>query len=234
MEPLNFKPRDFVHLHLHSDYSLLQSTIQLKPLGKRLKELEMRAVALTDYANLYGAVAFYNTMKPGGVRPIVGYEAFVASGSRFDKAASLRAGERPYYYLILLAKNFEGYQNLVYLASKAFTEGLHYKPRIDMELLAERSADLIALSGWTHGSIGHFLEQGNNEAARASAKAFADIFGADNFYLEIQNHGHQSDKDLIKKTVGLSRTTGLQLVATNDCHYLIQDDARARDLLVCI
>ena len=145
MEPLNFKPRDFVHLHLHSDYSLLQSTIQLKPLAKKLEELEMRACALTDYANLYGAVSFYNVMKSNGIRPIVGYEAFVASGSRFDRAASVRAGERPYYHLILLAKNFDGYQNLVYLASKAFTEGLHYKPRIDMEILAERSADLIAL-----------------------------------------------------------------------------------------
>src|SRR4030095_11089792 len=111
MEPLNFKPRDFVHLHLHSDYSLLQSTIQLKPLAKRLEELEMRAVALTDYANLYGAVSFYNTMKSGGVRPIVGCEACVTSGSRFEKAASLRSGERPYYHLLLLARNFQGYEN---------------------------------------------------------------------------------------------------------------------------
>jgi len=170
MEPLNFKPRDFVHLHLHSDYSLLQSTIQLKPLAKKLEELEMRACALTDYANLYGAVSFYNVMKSGGIRPIVGYEAFVTSGSRFDRAASVRAGERPYYHLVLLARNFDGYQNLVYLASKAFTEGFHYKARIDMEILAERSSDLIALSGWDHGSIGHFLQQGKEDAARDHAR----------------------------------------------------------------
>src|SRR5215831_12758542 len=193
MEPLNFKPRDFVHLHLHSDYSLLQSTIQLKPLAKRLEQLELRACALTDYANLYGVVSFYNVMKSSGIRPIIGYEAFVVSGSRFEKAASLRSGERPYYHLVLLAKNFDGYQNLVYLASKSFTEGFHYKPRVDIELLAEKRSHLIALSGWDHGAVGHFLQQGNDEAARVSAKTLIDVFGQENFYLEVQDHGHQRD-----------------------------------------
>ena len=151
--------RDFVHLHLHSDYSLLQSTIQLKPLAARLGELEMQACALTDYANLYGAISFYNTLKSTGARPIIGYEAMVASGSRFERATSLRSGELPYYHLVLLAKNFEGYQNLVHLSSKAFTEGFHYKPRIDLEILAEKSSGLIALSGWRNGSVGHFCTE---------------------------------------------------------------------------
>ncbi|HVF29533.1 MAG TPA: PHP domain-containing protein, partial [Pyrinomonadaceae bacterium] len=131
MDKLTFKSRDFVHLHLHSDYSLLQSTIKLKPLAAKLNELEMQACALTDYGNMYGAVSFYKTMKEAKVRPIIGYEAFIAPGSRFDRDSAVRAGERPYYNLVLLARNDEGYQNLVYLASKAFTEGLHHKPRLD-------------------------------------------------------------------------------------------------------
>jgi DNA polymerase-3 subunit alpha len=234
MEPLNFKPRDFVHLHLHSDYSLLQSTIQLKPLANRLSELEMPACALTDYANLYGAISFYTAMKSYGVRPIIGYEAFVAPGSRFDKGAAIRSGERPYYHLVLLAKNFEGYQNLVHLSSKAFTEGFHYKPRIDLEILAEKSSGLIALSGWANGSAGHFLTQGDDETAFKNASELRDTFGVDNFYLEIQNHGTTQDKELLKKTAELSKKTSIPVVATNDAHYLTSDDARARDILVCI
>src|SRR5687767_9099437 len=119
MNQLNFKSRDFVHLHLHSDYSLLQSTIKLKPLANRLTELGMQACALTDYGNMYGAVSFYKSMKEAGIRPIIGYHAFVASGSRFDRGSAVRAGERPYYDLVLLAKNDEGYKNLVHLSSKA-------------------------------------------------------------------------------------------------------------------
>ncbi|MEP6850952.1 MAG: DNA polymerase III subunit alpha [Acidobacteriota bacterium] len=234
MEPLNFKPRDFVHLHLHSDYSLLQSTIQLKPLANRLGELEMKACAITDYANLYGAVSFYSTMRAAGVRPIIGYEAFAASGSRLEKGTSVRSGERPYYNLVLLAKNFEGYQNLVHLSSKAFTEGFHYKPRIDLDLLAEKSSGLIALSGWADGSIGHFLTNGDETRAAQSLSAMREIFGEDNFYVEIQNHGSRSDSELLKQTVALAKANQVSLVATNDAHYLTSEDARARDILICI
>src|SRR5690348_10505988 len=135
---LTFKQNDFVHLHLHTDYSLLQSAIQLKPLTRKLAEHDMQACAITDFGNMYGAVSFYNTLNYSGFRPIIGYEAFVACGSRFDRSLSIPAGELPYYNLVLLAEDYVGYKNLVYLASKAFTDGFHHRPRIDLELLGER------------------------------------------------------------------------------------------------
>ena len=131
------KDKDFVHLHLHSDYSLLQSTVQLKPLAKRLAELEMSACALTDLGNMYGAVSYFNAMKYAGIKPIIGYDAHLTLGSRFEQSSSLAAGERAYYGLVLLATDIEGYMNLAWLASKAFTEGFYHRPRIDMEILAE-------------------------------------------------------------------------------------------------
>jgi DNA polymerase III subunit alpha len=231
---LNFKPRDFVHLHTHSDYSLLESTIQLKPLAKRLNELEMKACAITDYGNMFGAISFYNSMKAAGVHPIFGYEAYLTFGSRFEKGASLKAGERPFYHLVLLAKNLEGYQNLVYMASKAYTEGLHYKPRIDLELLAEKSAGLIALCANGKGAVGHFLKENNEEKALEKARLFKEIFGAGNFYLEIQDHGLEEERELNRKIVALSKRAEVGLVATNDAHYLNEDDARAHEILLCI
>jgi len=234
MDSPNFTTKDFVHLHLHSDYSLLQSTIQLKPLAKRLNELEMRACAITDYGNMYGAVSFYNTMKSAGVRPIIGYEAFVAAGSRFDKSSSVQAGEKPYYNLVLLARDFEGYQNLVHLASKAFTEGLHHKPRIDIDLLSEFSNGLIGLSGGSNGLIGHFLRQGDDEKAFANAKKLEDIFGDGNFFLEIEDHDTEDCLKNVRSIGELSKKSDIPLVATNDTHYLSEDDARAHEVLLCI
>src|SRR5215203_2975083 len=176
MDKLNFKSRDFVHLHLHTDYSLLQSTIKLKPLAGKLTELGMQACAMTDYGNMFGAVSFYKTMKEAKVRPIIGYEAFVTAGSRFDRELAVRAGERPYYNLVLLARDHEGYQNLVYLSSKAFTEGLLHKPRLDKEILSERSSGLIALSGGANGAVAHFLRQGDESRAREAAEQYKSIF----------------------------------------------------------
>src|SRR5687768_12197186 len=207
MEKLNFKPRDFVHLHLHSDYSLLQSTIKLKPLAARLAEMEAKACALTDYGNMYAAVSFYKSMKEAGVRPIVGYDAYVASGSRFDRDSVMRAGERPYHNLVLLAKDLEGYHNLVYLASKAFTEGLHHKPRIDDELLAERTSGLIALSGGSNGAICHYLRQGDIARATEIAERYRSIFG-ENFYLELTDHGTDECSSNVRSTIDLSRKLG--------------------------
>src|SRR6187200_581546 len=204
MDQLNFKSRDFVHLHLHSDYSLLQSTIKLKPLAGRLTELGMKACALTDYGNMYGAVSFYKTMKEAKVRPIVGYEAYVTSGSRLDRDSAVRAGERPYYNLVLLAKNLAGYQNLVYLSSKAFTEGLHYKPRLDKEILAEHSEGLIALSGGTPGALSHFLRQGDPEAAERFAHIYKEIFGKD-FYIEIGDYGTDESTALVRQLAELGK-----------------------------
>lgn len=234
MENLEFKTKDFVHLHLHSDYSLLQSAIQLKPLAKRLGELEMKACAITDYGNMYGAISFYNNMKANGIHPIIGYEAILTFGSRFDKNANLKAGERPYYHLVLLAKDFEGYQNLAYLASKAFTEGFHHKPRIDLDLLAEKSRGLIGLSSGFDGAVCHFLKQDNIEKAAENLSVFRDIFGKENFFIEIQDHELEEEKKIRRKIVELAAQTQIPLVATNDAHYLNEDDARAHEILMCI
>ena len=233
-EPKNAKTQDFVHLHLHTDYSLLQSTIQLKPLAARLNELDMKACAVSDYGNMYAAVSFFNAMSSNGIKPIIGYEAFLKFDSRFDRSTAVAAGEKAYYNLILLARDLEGYKNLVYLASKAFTEGFYYKPRIDIELLAERSAGLIGLSGGMNGSIGHFLANGNEEKALANAKMLEDVLGKDKFFLEIQDHTEEIGKRLITDTSELSKRSGIPLVATNDVHYLNKEDARAHQLLICI
>ncbi len=229
-----FGANDFVHLHLHSDYSLLQSTIQLKPLASRLIELDQKACAITDYGNMYGTVSFFNAMASEGITPIIGYEAYLKFGSRFDRSTAVEAGEKGYYNLILLARDLEGYQNLVHLASKAFTEGFYYKPRIDIELLSEKSAGLIGLSAGIDGAVGHFLASGNEEKALTNAKMLEDIFGAGNFFLEIQDQTGDQGKKLIKDTAELSKSSGIPLVATNDVHYLNKDDARAHQLLIAI
>src|SRR5688572_19925866 len=233
MDSLEFREKDFVHLHLHSDYSLLQSAIQLKPLAKRLGELGMRACAVTDYGNMFGAVSFYNAMKGAGVRPIVGYEAFLATGSRHSRDAA-HGSEKPFYNLVLLAKNYKGYQNLVQLSSKAFTEGNHVKPRIDRELLAEFSEGLIALSGGFTGGVMHHLRYGDETSAANFAGEMSDILGSGNFYLEIQNHRDEDELKVLPMLVELSRKLSLPLVATNDAHYLTAADARAHEILLCI
>jgi DNA polymerase-3 subunit alpha len=230
--PVSFGARDFVHLHVHTDYSLLQSTVQLKPLAKRLVELEQQACAITDYGNMYGAVSFFNKMAAESVRPIIGYEAFLKFGDRRDKSTVVEAGERGYYDLVLLATNLKGYQSLTQLSSRAFTEGLHYKPRIDLELLAEYNEGLIALSGGAAGPVGHFLANGDESRALAKLARMADIFGKERFYLEI--HDVEGGEQLVKDTASLAKKSGLGLVATNDVHYLNQDDARAQQLLICI
>ncbi|HEY2865856.1 MAG TPA: PHP domain-containing protein, partial [Pyrinomonadaceae bacterium] len=216
---LTFKSRDFVHLHLHTDYSLLQSAIQLKPLARKLAEHDMQACAITDYGNMYGAVSFYNTLKYAGFRPILGYEAFIACGSRLEHSPNFPAGELPFYHLVLLAENFEGYKNLVHLASKAFTEGLYHRPRIDLELLAANSKGLIGLSAGSRGAISHFIKNGNVERAISEAGRFEDIFGKGRFYLEVQDHKSE-DTELVAKIADLAGRCDLPLVAANDCHYL--------------
>ncbi len=229
-----FGAKDFVHLHLHSDYSLLQSTVQLKPLAKRLKELGMKACAITDYGNMYGAVSFFNTMASNGILPIVGLEAHIQFGSRFDRTSAVGAGELGYYNLILLAKDMTGYHNLVHLSSKAFTEGLHFKPRMDIDLLSQHSEGLIGLSGGIHGPVAHFLLAGNVEKALANAMNFRDIFGAENFFLEIQDHADEHSAKLTSEINSLSRTSGIPLAATNNVHYLNKEDARAQKVLIAI
>ncbi|CAN5545432.1 DNA polymerase III subunit alpha [soil metagenome] len=229
-----FGERDFVHLHLHTDYSLLQSTIQLKPLAKRLGELGQKSCAITDYGNMYGAVSFFNVMCEAGITPIIGTETYLKFGSRFDRSTAVEAGEKGYYNLILLARDIEGYHNLAHLSSMAFTEGMFHKPRIDMEILAEHSRGLIGLSSGLDGPVGHFLANGNVVKAMANAKSLEDIFGAGNFFLEIQDQIDERGKALTTNTVNLSKQSGMPLVATNDVHYLNQDDARAHQVLIAI
>lgn len=229
--PTKAEAKDFVHLHLHTDYSLLKSTVQLKALSSKLAEFEMSACAITDLGNMYGAVSFFNTMSYAGIKPIVGYEAFVANGSRFDRSATVAAGERGFYNLVLLATDLDGYNNLSYLASMAFKEGFHHRPRIDLELLAERSAGLIALSGADNGAIAHYLRSGEAKKAENYAVDLSKIFGADRFFLEILDRPHP---DLNAQIAELGKKLSLPLVATNSVFYLEAEDARAREALLAI
>jgi len=226
--------KPFVHLHLHTDYSLLDGAIQIKPLSERLERLGMNACAMTDHGNMYGAVQFYLTMKAKGIKPIIGCETYLAIGSRKDRAGSAVSGEKRNHHLILLAKNYEGYRNLSRLTSKAFTEGFYYKPRIDKELLAQHSEGLIALSSCMSGVPSALLAQDRFDDAAAQALEFQDILGKGNYFLEIQEHGLEPQARIRKPLVELSKKTGIPLVATNDAHYLMPDDFRAHDVLLCI
>jgi DNA polymerase-3 subunit alpha len=225
--------KDFVHLHLHTDYSLLDGAIQIKPLAKRAEKLNMKACAMTDHGNMYGAISFYQTMKEHGIKPIIGCETYLAAGSRKDRTGRA-PGEKLNYHLILLAKDLEGYHNLVRLTSKAFTEGFYYKPRIDKELLAEHSKGLVALSACMSGVPSAMLARDCFDDAAAAALEFQEIMGAGNYFLEIQEHGLEPQARIRKPLVELSKRTGIPLVATNDAHYLMPEDARAHDVLLCI
>jgi DNA polymerase-3 subunit alpha len=224
---------DFVHLHLHTDYSLLDGAIQIKPLAERVRELGMKACAMTDHGNMYGAVSFYKEMKAADIKPIIGCEVYLAPTSRFEKA-DVRKGAKPYNHMILLAKNREGYHNLVRLTSKAFKEGFYRKPRIDRELLSKFGAGLIGLSACLSGVPQAHLKEGNFEAAERSAHEFRDILGDGNYYLEIQDHKLEDQQKINGSLLELSRRTGIPLVATNDAHYLTRDDYEAHDVMLCI
>ncbi len=225
--------QNFVHLHLHTDYSLLDGAIQIKPLAKRTEELRMRACAMTDHGNMFGAISFYNAMKGVGVKPIIGCETYITRGSRTDRSAGA-PGEKANFHLILLAKDLEGYRNLVRLTSKAYTEGFYYKPRIDKELLAEHSKGLIALSACMSGVPSAMLAREKCDEAAAAALEFQEILGKGNYFLEIQEHGLEAQGRIRKPLVELSKRIGVPLVATNDAHYLRPDDAKAHDILLCI
>src|SRR5215831_16787977 len=226
--------KGFVHLHLHTDYSLLDGAIQIKPLAERTEKLGMQACAMTDHGNMYGAISFYNTMKAKGIKPIIGCETYIAATSRQDRTARNIGGEKANFHLILLAKDYEGYRNLSRLTSKAFTEGFYYKPRIDKELLAQHSKGLIALSSCMSGVPSALLAQDRFDEAATQALQFEEIMGKGNYFLEIQEHGLEPQARIRKPLVELSKRTGIPLVATNDAHYLMPDDARAHDVLLCI
>src|SRR5256886_4360597 len=222
--------KDFVHLHLHTDYSLLDGAIQIKPLADRTEQLGMRACAVTDHGNMYGAISFYNTMKARGIKPIIGCETYLAANGRADRSARNIGGEKANFHLILLAQNYEGYRNLSRLTSKAFTEGFYYKPRIDKELLAQHSKGLIALSSCMSGVPSALLAQDRFDDAAAAASEFEEILGKGNYFLEIQEHGLEPQARIRKPLVELSKRTGIPLIATNDtAHRSLQTHGDSAD-----
>lgn len=227
--------KEFVHLHLHTDHSLLDGAIKVGPLAKRAAELKMPAVAITDHGNLYGALSFYHKMRAEGVKPIIGIEAYIARGSRHDRGANdLQPGEKATNHIVLMAKNLAGYHNLVKLSSHAYIEGFWRKPRIDRELLAEHSEGIIGLSACISGVPPALLLRDKFDEAARAAIEFQDILGKGNYYLEVQEHGLDAQKRIRKPLVELSKKTGIPLVATNDSHYLMDTDVKAHDVLLCI
>ena len=221
----------FTHLHVHSEYSLLDGACRMPELVARAKELGQDSLALTDHGVMYGAVAFYKACRAAGVKPILGVEAYIAAGSRLDKAGPL-ANER--HHLVLLCENNEGYANLMKLVSLSFTEGFYRKPRMDREILRKYSKGLIALSGCLAGDIPSALMDGNYEKAKACALEYLDIFGEGNFFIEVQDHSMPEEAQIRAQLIRLSRETGIPMVCTNDTHYLRQEDARTQKILLCI
>ena len=221
---------DFVHLHLHSEYSLLDGACRIFDIPKRAAECGHSAVALTDHGVMYGAVAFFDACKKYGIKAIIGCEVYVSSTNRFDKSQS--AGKP--HHLVLLCKNEIGYKNLIHLVSKAYTEGFYSRPRVDKAILREHSEGLIALSACLAGEIPSRLSAGDYEGARSAALELSDIFGEDNFYIEIQNHGLAEQIQILESLVKLAQDCSLPLVATNDCHYLHRSDAQTQAVLMCI
>ena len=221
---------EFVHLHLHTDYSMLDGACETKKLVNRVKELGMPAVAMTDHGNIFGAVEFVDAAKEAGVKPIVGCELYICK--KDDHRASPEGDS--YNHLIVLAENDEGYRNLVKIVSEASLHGFYYKPRISKRFLAEHAKGLIAMSACLKGEVAEELVEGNYEKARQAAVTFNDIFGNGNFYLEIQDQGLPEEQRIQSNLLKLEQELGIPLVATNDSHYLCEDDAHAQDVMVCI
>ncbi|PYS53768.1 MAG: DNA polymerase III subunit alpha [Acidobacteria bacterium] len=220
----------FVHLHLHSGFSLLDGACDHDVLAQTAARYKMPAVAVTDHGNLFGAIGFYEASQKAGIKPIIGCEMYVAKTNRFDRDP---ASGRP-NHLIVLCENEKGYQNLVKLVSKGYLEGFYYKPRIDKQLLGEHSEGLIGLSACLNGEVASNLLAGRIESAEKAAAEYHDIFGEGRFFLEIHDHGLEKQRKIIPDMLRLSERTGIAAVATNDCHYMQQDDCRAHDILLCI
>ncbi|MFN2520110.1 MAG: DNA polymerase III subunit alpha [Candidatus Limnocylindria bacterium] len=223
----------FVHLHAHSEYSLLDGLSRIRGLVARAKELGMPAIALTDHGALYGAVDFYTTARREGIKPIVGVETYIARGSRFDRDARIEGHGKP-FHLVLLAKNFTGYQNLVSLVTSAHIEGYYYRPRMDKDLLRERSEGLIALSACLQGELTRAVQDLGIDAACEVAREHLAIFGDGNYYLELMSHGLPEQDRANEGIREVSRRTGIPVVVTNDIHYVHAEDAEAQDIMVCI
>ena len=223
--------KGFTHLHLHSQYSLLDGAIAFEPLFEKCKEMGTDSIALTDHGNMFGAIEFYTKARKAGIKPILGIEAYIAPDSRFDrqKASSKEASS----HLVLLAENLTGYKNLLKLTSRSYTEGFYYKPRIDKEILAQFNEGIICLSACLGGEIPKHLLNDNTKAAAKSAESYLEIFGKDRFFIELQRHD-TDDKNIVPSLIDLAVKMGIQLVATNDCHFLNEDDYDAHNCLCCI
>ena len=219
---------DFVHLHVHSEYSLLDGACRIRDLVARAKEQGMEALAITDHGAMYGVVDFYQACEREGIKPIIGCELYIARNSRFD-----RQGKKDHYHLVVLAKNETGYRNLIRLSSIGFTEGFYYKPRIDFDVLREHSEGLIVLSACLGGEVQKLLLENDYEGALAAARRYQEVFG-DDYYLELQDHGLPEQREILPLQLRLARETGIPLVATNDVHYIGQEDAEAQDVLMCV
>ena len=224
---------EFTHLHVHTEYSLLDGSSKIKELVSRAKELGMDSLAITDHGVMYGVIDFYRAAKAAGINPVLGCEIYVAPGSRFDREAG-NAKESRYHHLVLLAENDIGYANLVKIVSRGFTEGFYYKPRVDYDVLEEYHEGIIALSACLAGSIPSFLRRGLYDEAKQEAYRLQGIFGENNFFLELQDHGIPDQKTVNQGLLRLHQETGIDLVATNDVHYIYDSDAEAHDILLCI
>src|ERR1700746_477516 len=221
----------FVHLHLHTEYSLLDGSIRMKDLMKKAAEFGMPAVAITDHGNLFGAIEFYQEAQRAGLKPIIGCEVYVAPGSHKDRPPTRRESA---YHFTLLAENETGYRNLMKLVTAAHLDGFHYAPRIDKELLAARAAGLIGLSGCLAGEINSAIQANNIEKAKQAAAEYRDILGAENFFVEMHDHGIEEQRRCNAILPKIAKDLGLGLVAANDVHFLSRDDHDARDVMLCI
>jgi DNA polymerase-3 subunit alpha len=223
---------NFVHLHVHSEYSLLDGACKISDLVEKAIQLKMPALALTDHGNMFGIIEFYDVAKSKGIKPILGFEAYVAQESRFNKES--KNGKETISHITLLAENNEGYRNLLKLTSSAYLEGFYYKPRIDKALLRNHSKGIICLSGCMTSEINRNLMNNRMEEATNVAREYKEIFGADHFYLEVQNNSLEQQARLVSEAAEIGKKLDIPLVATNDIHYMNKDDALAHDVLLCI
>ncbi|MFR9015433.1 MAG: DNA polymerase III subunit alpha [Roseburia intestinalis] len=222
----------FTHLHVHTEYSLLDGSNKIKEYVSRVKELGMNSAAITDHGVMYGVIDFYKAARAAGIKPVLGCEVYVAPGSRFDR--ELSHGDDRYYHLVLLAENNQGYQNLMKIVSKGFVEGYYYKPRVDMEVLETYHEGIIALSACLAGEVQRYLVRGLYEEAKETAYKYEKCFGKGNFFLELQDHGIPEQKTVNAGLMRMSQETGIELVATNDVHYTYAEDAEPHDILLCL
>ena len=222
----------FAHLHVHTEYSLLDGSNKIKEYVKRVKELGMDSAAITDHGVMYGVIDFYRAAKEAGIRPIIGCEVYVAPNSRFDK--ELTGGEDRYYHLVLLAENNTGYQNLIRIVSSGFTEGYYYRPRVDMEVLSRYHEGIIALSACLAGEVQRYIVKGLPEEAKKAARKYEECFGKGNYFLELQDHGIPAQKTVNTALLQISRELDIPLVVTNDVHYTYAEDEKPHDILLCI